>query len=361
MFSRYAPLALLLVLPACVSTGKAIQYASYRSDCDKVQEVSQDGHKAVLNVCGLYEDWGWHGFNGWEYVGPSAQQPDFTPMDGDADGVPDDSDACPTIAGVGTLDPATNGCPPPADADRDGVPDGVDACPQEPGVADADPLKNGCRPPMDLDGDGITDDVDACPEVRGVTSPDPKKNGCPGDTDGDGIDDPTDACPDDAGKADPDPAKNGCPTVQVKGDQIVINERIEFATGQSVIKPVSNQLLDDIAKVMKDHPELKKIEIQGHTDNQGAAALNRMLSRNRAIAVMKALETRGVEATRMTAKGFGPDKPVGANDTEEGRQANRRVQFQITEQDKAAPPPVAPPPVAPPPTAPTPTAPTPTL
>ncbi len=338
MLSRYAPYAIFLLLPACVSTGKAIQYASFRSNCDKVEEVHQDGHKAVLSVCGVYEDWQWHGFNGWEYGGPSAEQPLLTPMDADADGVPDTADACPTVAGISSLDPTKNGCPPPADADTDGIPDEGDACPQQPGVANVDPQKNGCPPPGDSDGDGITDDVDACPQVRGIASPDPKKNGCPGDTDGDGIDDPLDACPNEAGKADPDPTKNGCPAVQVKGDQIVINDRIEFATGKAEIKSVSDQLLDDLAQVMKDHPEIKKIEIQGHTDNQGPAVLNRMLSRNRAKAVMKALETRGVNANRMTAKGFGPDQAVASNDTPEGRQANRRVQFQITDRDKAAPP-----------------------
>jgi len=339
MLKRYAPLALLLLLPACVNTAKAQQYAAFRSGCDDVKEVSQDGHKCVLNVCGVYEDWAWNGIDGWLYVGPSAQQPQFVSVDADADGVPDDADACPTVPGVASLDPKLNGCPPPADADTDGILDEVDACPRKFGVANADPAKHGCPPPGDSDGDGITDDVDACPQKPGVASADPQKNGCPGDTDGDGINDPLDACPEDAGKPDPDPKKNGCPVVVVKGDQIVINERIEFDTGKSKIKSVSDPLLDTIAQVMKDHPEIKKVEIQGHTDNQGAAALNRNLSNARAKAVMKALEKRGIAAGRMTAKGYGPDKPIASNDTDEGRQANRRVQFQITERDEAAKPP----------------------
>jgi len=339
---RYLPLALLLALPACVSTTKAQQYAAYRSGCDTVAEVRQDGHDCILNVCGVYEDWAWNGVDGWLYEGPSSEQPLIASVDADADGVPDDVDACPTVPGVASLDPKMNGCPPPADADTDGILDVVDACPRKYGVANADPAKHGCPPPDDTDGDGITDDVDACPQVVGVASPDPQKNGCPGDTDGDGIDDPLDACPNEAGKPDPDPKKNGCPLVQVKGDQIVINDRIEFDTGRSTIKSVSDPLVDTIAQVMKDHPEITKIEIQGHTDNQGPAALNRNLSRARANAVLKALVSRGIAANRMTSKGYGPDKPVAENDTPEGRQSNRRVQFQITERDKAAPPPATP-------------------
>ena len=342
MLKRYAPLVLLFALPACVSTTKAQQYAAYRSGCDTVEEVRQDGHNCVLNVCGVYEDWAWNGVDGWLYDGPSAEQPLVASVDADADGVPDDVDACPTVSGVASLDPKTNGCPPPADADTDGILDADDACPRKYGVANADPAKNGCPLPEDSDSDGITDDVDACPQVVGVASPDPQKNGCPDDNDADGIKNDVDACPEDAGKADPDPKKNGCPLVVVKGDQIVIKDRIEFATGKSTIKSVSDPLVDNIAQVMKDHPEIKKIEIQGHTDNQGPAVLNRNLSRARAKAVMKALEKRGIEPSRMTAKGFGPDKPIATNDTPEGRQSNRRVQFQITERDEAAKPPEAP-------------------
>jgi OOP family OmpA-OmpF porin len=349
MSPRLLSFVLIVLVTGCVSTGKAITYANVMSRCpsNQVKEVRQDRHDAVLDVCGVYEDWHWDGLNGWLYVGPSAEQPNQVQADADSDGIADSVDACPLVAGIASPDPAKHGCP--ADADADGILDGVDACPQIPGVAHADPAKHGCPPPGDSDGDGITDNVDACPKVRGVPNADPAKNGCPppADTDGDGILDPVDACPTEAGKANPDPKKNGCPVVQVKGDQIVINQSIEFDTGKSKIKAVSNQLLDDIAKVMKDHPEITKVEIQGHTDNQGAAALNRNLSRARAKAVRAALQTRGIAPKRMTSKGFGPDKPVATNDTPEGRQTNRRVQFQITGRSAPTPPPAPAPAPAP--------------
>jgi len=333
----------------CVVADRAMPYASLRSSCppSKIEIIEQVDSDAILDVCGVYEDWHWHGFNGWEYVGPSARQPVKNPVDQDADGMPDDIDACPGLPGVTTMDPATNGCPPASDADADGITDDLDACPQQKGVANADPTKNGCPPPGDTDGDGITDDVDACPNKAGVASTDPKKNGCPGDSDGDGINDDTDACPQEAGKPNADPKKNGCPVVQVTKGEIKINEKIQFDTGKATIKDASNPLLDEIAKVMKDHPEIKKIEVQGHTDDKGKKFFNKQLSQARAAAVMKALTERGVEAPRMTSKGFGQEQPIADNATEEGRAKNRRVQFKILEKDESAAPPAPAPAPAP--------------
>jgi hypothetical protein len=222
----------------CVSGAKATPAAALRSGCEasKVEVVRQEGHDVVLNVCGVYEDWRWHPLNGWEYSGPSSEQPLRAPVDADFDGVPDEVDACPATAGVSSLDPAINGCPPAADQDSDGVPDAFDKCPDVIGVAQADPAKNGCPP--DADGDGVIDSQDACPDTAGVTNADPKKSGCPADADGDGVTDaadacPTvaaatangcppdadgdkvpdaaDACPDKAGVGNADPASNGCP------------------------------------------------------------------------------------------------------------------------------------------------------
>ncbi len=269
------------------------------------------------------------------------------PNDRDHDGIVDELDACPDVPGVPSEDPKKNGCPLPNDRDHDGIPDEVDACPDVPGVANADPKLNGCPP--DRDGDGIYDDVDACPDVKGVASPDPKKNGCPSDRDGDGIIDDLDACPDEPGPADPDPTKNGCPTVHLRNDEIVILEQVQFDTGKSTIKPVSDALLDKVAAVFNAHPEIRKVEVQGHTDNKGAPALNKTLSHNRAEAVKKALEKRGIAAIRLRAKGYGQDVPIADNNTDAGRALNRRVQFKVVEKLKAgesAPPAPPPPPPA---------------
>ena len=356
----------LSVLGGCSIAKRAIPLAKHRSGCaaDKIEVISDKDGEAVLNVCGVYEDWHFHAFDGWTYKGPSAQQPLQGPVDTDGDGIADNVDACPTVAGVATTDPKTNGCPKANDKDGDGIADAQDACPNTVGVAHTDPAKNGCPPdgdgdgiadaddacpavagepnedpakngcPPDKDGDGITDAQDACPDVAGIKTPDPQTNGCP-DRDGDAIPDKVDACPDEKGSADPDPKKHGCiHRVVVTEAEIVINEKIQFAFGSPQIKAASNPLLDEIAKTLKDNPRIKKVEIQGHTDNVGKEKFNQRLSQKRAEAVMQALIARGVAKDRVSAKGYGMDKPLVSNETEEGQAKNRRVQFKITEQER---------------------------
>ncbi|KYG09272.1 porin [Sorangium cellulosum] len=244
------------------------------------------------------------------------------------DGIPDGEDACPFVAGVASADPRKHGCPPPPDRDNDGIVDGEDACPFVAGVASDDPRKNGCPP--DQDEDGVPDSEDACPEVKGPRSKDPAKNGCPGDTDGDTFRDDKDACPREKGFADPDPEKHGCPkAVRVTDKNVVILQQVQFDTDKATIKPVSDPLLDEVAQVLEEHPEIVLIEIQGHTDDRGTDEHNRVLSQNRANSVMAALVRRGIDSTRLTAQGYGRDQPLDNNATEAGRQRNRRVQFII--------------------------------
>jgi outer membrane protein OmpA-like peptidoglycan-associated protein len=252
------------------------------------------------------------------------------PADRDEDGILDKDDACPDVKGVANADPKKNGCP--ADRDEDGIIDAEDACPDVKGVKDADPKKNGCPP--DRDGDGIVDAEDACPDVKGVKSDDPKRNGCPPDRDGDGILDDVDACPDAAGPPNDDPKKNGCPKVAVMNGQIRIFEQVKFKTASAVILKESDEILDMVAKTLKDHPEIKHVRVEGHTDNQGNAGYNKGLSQQRANSVMAALVKRGIDKKRMEAKGWGQEKPIAPNDTEAGRQDNRRVEFHITEDGK---------------------------
>jgi len=222
----------------------------------------------------------------------------------------------------------------PADRDHDGIPDKDDACPDEPGVPSDDPAKNGCPPPPpDRDGDGIPDKDDACPDVKGVANTDPRENGCPPDTDGDGIRDDVDACPNEKGPPDTDPQKNGCPkAVRVTEGEIVILEQVQFKTGSAVILPVSDDLLRQVAGVLAEHPEIVKLEVQGHTDNRGGKAYNRKLSQKRADSVRKWLVNNGqIDSSRLSAHGYGMDDPIADNVTPEGRQKNRRVQFKILE------------------------------
>ncbi|MBI4702090.1 MAG: OmpA family protein [Deltaproteobacteria bacterium] len=315
---------------ACTTYQRAVPYASLRSGCpeDKIKLVRESGHDIVLDVCGVYEDWRWNAINGYEYVGRSAVQPVRPPADADRDGVPDVHDACPALAGAPSPEPTKNGCPappPPPDADRDGVPDGQDACPQVAGAANPVPKRNGCPPVGDKDKDGVLDDEDACPEIAGIASAEAAQSGCPGDADGDGIRDDRDACPGEKGIESPEPAKSGCPRAQLKDDQIALNEPVVFEADNAVVKPESEALLDAVAQLLKDHPELKKLEVQGYTDNEGKAAANKQASQRRARAVMDALVKRGVEGKRLAAKGYGPEKPIADNATPEGRAKNLRI------------------------------------
>lgn len=256
------------------------------------------------------------------------------PSDRDQDGILDADDACPDTPGVRTNDAKTNGCPPagaPADRDKDGILDADDACPDVPGVPNPDPKQHGCPAPKDTDGDGFTDDVDACPTEAGVANVDPTKHGCPApkDTDGDGILDLEDACPDKAGPADPDPKKHGCPKAQIDQGQIKIIEQVQFATNSAKILPSSDPVLNAVLKIMQDHPEITKVSVEGHTDNRGGKGYNKDLSKRRAASVVKWLVDKGIDAKRLSSAGFGLERPLDSNDTEDGRQKNRRVEFHI--------------------------------
>jgi OOP family OmpA-OmpF porin len=254
--------------------------------------------------------------------------------DRDGDGISDEVDACPAVAGIRTDDPKTNGCPP--DRDGDGIPDELDACPDTAGIRSDDPKTNGCPPVADRDHDGVADSADACPDAAGVTTDDPKTNGCPSDRDKDGIPDTVDACPDFAGPANPDPKKNGCPMARVEAGHVKILEEIKFKTGSATIVD-SQEILAAVRATIKEHPEIKHLRIQGYTDNVGSAATNKDLSRRRAESVRVALIKAGLNPHELSSEGFGLEHPREDNDTEAGRAANRRVEFLI--EDLATTPP----------------------
>lgn len=266
--------------------------------------------------------------------------------DRDHDGIYDDEDACPDVAGVHSDDKKKNGCPveekveepppPPPDRDKDGIIDSKDACPDDPGPADPDPQKNGCP---DRDKDGVVDKLDACPDTPGVASQDPKKNGCPEDPDRDhdGIPNAEDACPDEPGKKDKDPKRNGCPQAFIKDGQIKILDQVKFATASTAIVPGkdSESILEAVKKVLTDHPEIKKLRVEGHTDNRGQVAANQKLSEGRAASVVNWLVKHGIDKSRLTSAGFGQERPMSDNSTEEGRRENRRVEFHIESEEKS--------------------------
>ncbi len=239
-----------------------------------------------------------------------------------------------------TDDPKTNGCPPPKDRDLDGVLDDEDACPDVPGVRTDDPKTNGCPPPKDRDGDGIIDDEDACPDEPGVRTEDPKTNGCPPpkDRDGDGILDVDDACPDVPGPANEDKRKHGCPVARIERGQIVIREQVQFAYNSATILKASDVVLDAVKKILDDHSDIRKVGVHGHTDSKGGDAYNKALSKRRAASVVAWLVKKGIDKKRLVSEGFGEEKPLDTNDTEEGRANNRRVELHILEQGSTPPP-----------------------
>jgi outer membrane protein OmpA-like peptidoglycan-associated protein len=273
-----------------------------------------------------------------EYAPAFVPPPPPPPPDRDGDRILDKDDACPDVPGLKTSDPKTNGCPPPPDRDEDGILDADDACPDVPGLKTSDPKTNGCPPPADRDGDGIVDNEDACPDVPGVKTSDPKTNGCPPppDRDGDGIIDAEDACPDAPGPKSDDPKLNGCPPARIEAGEIKILEQVKFKTGSAVILPESDAILTAVLTILNEHPEIKKLMVEGHTDNRGGAAYNLRLSDKRAQSVVTWLVKHGADNGRLASKGFGLTRPLAPNTTEDGRRENRRVEFHIEKTD--APP-----------------------
>lgn len=254
-------------------------------------------------------------------------------VDTDGDGIMDNDDACPQepedLDGFKDAD----GCP-EMDNDGDGILDTGDSCPDAAEDMDGFQDADGC-PEADNDNDTVVDAQDACPNQAG----DPANKGCPKvvvDRDGDGIEDSRDTCPDQPETVNAYLDQDGCPDVkpqriEITAEKIVINQRINFATGKATILADSFAVLDDVAQAMKDYPNIK-VEIQGHTDNVGDETMNQRLSKARADSVFEYMLKRGVAATRMTTAGYGESRPIDTNTTDTGKLNNRRVEFLITEQ-----------------------------
>lgn len=133
-------------------------------------------------------------------------------------------------------------------------------------------------------------------------------------------------------KPKPRPIIDKAARVLLTGNKIEIKEKIQFELNRAEIKQESFDLLNEVADVMKKHPEAKKIAIEGHASSDGSPQANLLLSDARAKSVLEYLVAKGgVERARLTAEGFGDKRPLQDNNTEEGRIANRRVEFNIVE------------------------------
>jgi OmpA-OmpF porin, OOP family len=187
----------------------------------------------------------------------------------------------------------------------------------------------------DPDGDGLIGDADLCPHNPGL----PVNLGCPdGDKDNDGIVDRADECPDQA--AGPGGEK-GCPAVHIKGDQIVLLDQVHFATDGDIILDESKPTLQAVAQVLKDNPDIRTVEIEGHTDIRATKTYNITLSQRRVNNVKDYLVSQGIDPTRIKATGFGHSRAIEDDsmcdkpddqltpDCKRKTSTNRRVVFTI--------------------------------
>ena len=282
------------------------------------------------------------------------------PRDTDDDGIIDALDACVKVPGVPNPDPKKNGCPP--DRDNDGILDAEDACPDVPGVKSANAMLNGCpvdedvsvEVPVDRDKDGVLDWMDKCPDVPGLKeapkglSPEKKAKweaefiGCPPDIDDDKILNWDDACPKKPGQANKeDPAKHGCPVAFIDHCQIKLTRKVFFEVQKADFKTTpkekkeTNEVLNAVLKILKEHPEIKKLEVQGHASKttdpkKWTPKDNKKLSDDRAAKVVAWLVEQGIDPSRLTPIGHGEDVPLeGYPTTPQFRDYHQRVEFHI--------------------------------
>lgn len=251
-------------------------------------------------------------------------------QDADGDGVLLGDDRCPDVPGPVSL----GGCP---DQDNDGIVDIDDRCPTVPEDRDGNADEDGCPESEDRDGDGIVDSADQCPDAPEDIDQFEDEDGCPDpDNDADGIPDPDDACPMQPETKNGYDDEDGCPDkklelVDVKraAKKIEIKERIFFRPGGARIKSRSFRLLRQVVTVLKTNPTMEVV-IEGHTDSRGPARSNLRLSKRRARSVRRFLIRRGIETKRLTAIGYGEERPLASNRTRRGRRRNRRIEFTIT-------------------------------
>jgi len=235
------------------------------------------------------------------------------------------------------------------DKDNDGIVDRLDVCPYEPESVNSlrdddgcpedpalvalekDPLPGSGAPP-DEDGDGVAGDDDLCPDQAEDFDEFEDGDGCPeADNDGDGIADASDSCANDAETPNQHQDEDGCPDEVPPPPPpafVGVLEGVEFRSGSGKLRGKSYKALKAAAKVLAEHPDVH-VEVGGHTDDEGDFVDNLLLSRKRAEVVKRYLIRKGVDASRLTARGYGSKEPIADNKTRKGRARNRRVEFKV--------------------------------
>ena len=288
---------LLIDLGSARSDGTAIQL---RADLGARRELNDDTPTAVDYVAGLGIQFAWGG------------TPVRRVLDTDGDGVSDDMDKCPDTPAGTAVD--SSGCPLPQDDDGDGVTNDIDKCPGTAAGVKVD--ATGCE--IDSDGDGVGDSRDQCPNTPAGAKVD--ERGCELDSDGDGVVDSADKCPD-TPKGDRVDASGCSFKEEIKLPGVV------FETNKADLLPESIPVLEGAVATLKRYPDIR-IEVAGHTDSRGSDAYNLDLSTRRAATVLKYLQDGGV-ANTLTSRGYGERQPVSSNNTDAGRQENRRVVLRV--------------------------------
>lgn len=258
------------------------------------------------------------------------------PPDSDGDSIADAADSCPNEPEDFDQFADIDGCP-DTDNDGDEIPDKVDRCPDVPedieGVYDEDGCpENGIA---DADEDTIVDQEDKCPNEAEDVDEFEDDDGCPDrDNDRDGIQDWKDQCRAERETINGVNDEDGCPDegsglTEMENDRITIKGTVLFEIGSATMKQESKPMLDQVALQILAHVEIRRIRVEGHTDNVGADEKNLYLSQDRADSVRQYLISRGVAPERLEAVGYGETRPIDTNDTLRGRTRNRRVEFLI--------------------------------
>ncbi|MFP4598313.1 MAG: OmpA family protein [Persicimonas sp.] len=223
------------------------------------------------------------------------------------------------------------------DFDADGIRNADDTCPRQPEDVDGFEDGDGC-PDEDNDQDGIADLDDACPNVAEDRDGFEDDDGCPDlDNDQDGVADVDDACPDEPetfnGYRDDDgcPDTKDKPRVRLQKEKIELSTKIYFESEKAVIKRSSFSLIEEVGQLLREHPDIEVVEIQGFADQRGPSEYNFHLSWERAKAVRYYLiEHAGIDPDRLRAAGYGNFTATDAM-SEDQWAKERRVQFEIIE------------------------------
>ncbi|HEY0988851.1 MAG TPA: OmpA family protein [Kofleriaceae bacterium] len=275
-----------------------------------------------------------------EFGRPQPPKPPKVDNDPDKDGILGDADKCPNDPEDKDGFQDEDGCP-DLDNDGDGIPDAQDKCPNEAEDKDGFQDDDGCPDP-DNDGDGIPDAADKCPNEPEDKDGFQDEDGCPDpDNDGDGVPDAQDKCPNEPETKNGYQDEDGCPDeIPQKLKQFTgVIQGINFRVGDAALQATSNATLDKAVAVLKEFGDLK-LEIQGHTDDQplkagGKFADNQALSQARAESVKAYFVSKGIEESRLTAKGYGETVPLESPKDLTGgklnaaRAKNRRVEFKL--------------------------------